>query len=424
MPGINPVRQNALALLARATGQAVTMDTRTKKGAPPEPQLKLGPPVTTKPASKFSAKDVQDALEVLAGRAFGIMSENSKVSLDGKDGEQKGSSRSNSSKGTFEALLGLTLERIGETYPEFTDWVKKTIGGLGIKTAQATTSTAAGSTLGAASGAGLYTPAVKDVGFKSVEEMVGNGLFTPAKGQAATSTTSTAASSTLQTAGSIMSGVAGLYSMYEGGSLIANANKVGGLAGRRAGSIGGLTAGLGAGMAINALGFALGPIGWGALLAGALVGGGLIGSRLGDRDRWKTEGKRLGKLLEQGVAIPQEMLGAMQLTRGRSKEELINPSFPRDFVGHTEQGFVNNKFALSRDEKDLHPEDIMGYAAFFEKFGNDWLGKFSAEQRWAIAKVALDSGSVREKHGTINVKWSSELDTTVQSILSASVDGK
>jgi hypothetical protein len=254
--------------------------------------------------------------------------------------------------------------------------------------------------------------------------MVGNGLFTPAKGQAATSTTSTAASSTLQTAGSIMSGVAGLYSMYEGGSLIANANKVGGLAGRRAGSIGGLTAGLGAGMAINALGFALGPIGWGALLAGALVGGGLIGSRLGDRDRWKTEGKRLGKLLEQGVAIPQEMLGAMQLTRGRSKEELINPSFPRDFVGHTEQGFVNNKFALSRDEKDLHPEDIMGYAAFFEKFGNDWLGKFSAEQRWAIAKVALDSGSVREKHGTINVKWSSELDTTVQSILSASVDGK
>jgi hypothetical protein len=169
-------------------------------------------------------------------------------------------------------------------------------------------------------------------------------------------------------------------------------------------------------MALNAIGIGLGPIGWGALLVGTLVAGGLFGSRLGDKDRWKTEGKRLGKLMEKGIDIPEELQGARQLTRGRTKEELVNPNYPRDFVGQTEQGFVNNKFALSRDEKDLQPEDIWGYAAFFEKFGNDWLGTFNEEQRRSIAKAALDSGAVREKYGTMNITWNPELEEKIKSV--------
>lgn len=236
--------------------------------------------------------------------------------------------------------------------------------------------------------------------------------MTPAKSAASNAATS----GTLSTAGSLANGAAGLYSMFEGGKLVADANKIGGSKGAKAGGIGGLTAGLGAGMALNAAGIALGPIGWAAILAGGLLAGGVAGWRLGDRDRWKTEGKRLEKLLKNGVEIPQELLGAMNLTRGRSKEELLHPGFPADFVGMTPEGWVNNKFTNSRDEKDLQPQDIWGNACFFEKFGNDWLGKLSEEQRFEIAQSALDAGAVREKFGTINVSWSSELEEKIRVI--------
>ncbi|WKZ58000.1 MAG: hypothetical protein QY326_04855 [Bdellovibrionota bacterium] len=134
-------------------------------------------------------------------------------------------------------------------------------------------------------------------------------------------------------------------------------------------------------------------------------------SSLFDTDRWKTEGNRLRDLIEKGVQIPESLQGPMQLTRGRSKEELIDPSVPPDFRGFTEDGrWVNNAFAVSRDESLLAPEDIWGYATFFEKFGNDWLGTFSEEKRRAIAQRALDLGLVREHHGTIDVTWSPELE--------------
>lgn len=407
MPNITSIQESALALIARAMGESSSTETIRK----------FSSPVTSKPASAFSSKDAEKALEVLAERAFTLMGGDPELTAKGDEGSSTGAK---SKKGMLSALWGLTLEKLSERWPETIDWIKKTAGTFGIKTAQASTTSAIGAASSKLGASEILSSSVQDAGFKSIEEMLGNGLYTPANGQSVGNVAGTAATSGVQTVGNIAGGLAGLYSMYEGGSLVADANKIGGSTGLKAGGIGGLTAGLGAGMAINTLGVALGPVGWGALLAGSLLGGGLLGARLGDRDKWKTEGKRLGKLLEQGVAIPEEMLGAMFQTRGRSKEELVNPNFPRDFVGHTDQGFVNNKFALSRDEKDLHPEDIMGYSAFFEKFGNDWLGKFSEEQRWAIAKVALDSGAVREKHGTIHVNWKPELESTVASILAVS----
>jgi hypothetical protein len=95
----------------------------------------------------------------------------------------------------------------------------------------------------------------------------------------------------------------------------------------------------------------------------------------------------------------------MGLTKGRSKSELVNPKYAADFTGQTSDGFVNNKFANSRNESDLRPEDIWGYASFFEKYGNDWTGKFNEQQRRDIAQKALDAGAVREHHGTIDIDW-------------------
>lgn len=217
--------------------------------------------------------------------------------------------------------------------------------------------------------------------------------------------------------GNIAGGLAGAYMAYKGGDQVLNANRIGGVRGRQAGGFGGLQAGLGAGLAVNALGLALGPVGWAALLGGGLLAGGLAGSRLGDKDMWKTEGKRLQKLIDSGVNIPEHLRGAMYLQKGRKKSELINPYLPQDFRGETPQyGWVNNKFTNSRNESDLTGKDIWGYSAFFDKYGNDWLGKFSPQQREAIANKALQRGAVREHHGTIDINWTPELDAEVSGI--------
>lgn len=239
----------------------------------------------------------------------------------------------------------------------------------------------------------------------------GADAATKAAGQAGTDVTASAGQTAL---GSALQGAAGLYSMYRGGKMVSDANKIGGVQGRKGGGFGGATAGLGAGMAINALGLALGPVGWAALLGGGLLAGGLAGSRLGDKDKWKTEGKRLGKLLDQGVVIPESLQGARSLQRGRSREELVNRNFANDYTGMTNEGWVNNKFANSRDEKDLRPEDIWGYSTFFEKFGNDWLGKYSEQQRRNIAQAALNRGAVKEGHGTVDINWTPELESEIQ----------
>lgn len=206
--------------------------------------------------------------------------------------------------------------------------------------------------------------------------------------------------------GNVAGGLAGAYMAYKGGDQILQANKVGGVKGRQAGGLGGLQAGLGAGLALNAAGLALGPVGWAALIGAGLLGGGLAGSRLGDKDKWKTEGKRLGKLIDSGVNIPESLQIPRSLQKGRSKAELVNPNYANDFIGQTKDGFVNNKFANSRSESDLRPEDIWGYSGMFERYGNDWLGKFNEQQRRDIAQKALNAGAVKEHHGTIDVDWS------------------
>jgi hypothetical protein len=139
-----------------------------------------------------------------------------------------------------------------------------------------------------------------------------------------------------------------------------------------------------------------------------------------DTDRWKTEGNRMKELLKNGVEIPEALRGAMSLTRGRTKEELLDRTVPADFVGITPGGqWANNPFSQSRNEADLRAEDIWGSAAFFEKFGNDWLGSMNESQRRAVADAALGLGAVRERTGTIDITWTPALESEVARIRSA-----
>jgi hypothetical protein len=140
-------------------------------------------------------------------------------------------------------------------------------------------------------------------------------------------------------------------------------------------------------------------------------------SKLWTSDKWKTEGNRLKGLIDKGINIPEFLQTAMLQKRGRRKEDLINPYLPKDFVGETPQyGWTNNKFATSRNTSDLTGKDIWGYSAFFDKFGNDWLGKMSPAQREAIANKALQRGAVKEHHGTIDINWSPELEADIAGI--------
>lgn len=78
-----------------------------------------------------------------------------------------------------------------------------------------------------------------------------------------------------------------------------------------------------------------------------------------------------------------------------------------DFVGNTKDNrFINNQFFNSRDESQLKPQDIVGYSAFAEKFGNDWMEKMNEQQRLAEAQKALQNNAVREHHGTVDIDWS------------------
>jgi hypothetical protein len=212
----------------------------------------------------------------------------------------------------------------------------------------------------------------------SVEPLTGTAAN--ATGNAATGFGSTGTASTAL-------GLAGAgYGAYQALEGVKNQNPV------QAG-LGGTALGLG----LNATGLALGPVGWGLAVGVPAIGA--LAGKLFDKDEWKTEGKRLAKLRDQGVFVPQGM-GAEQLSGGRSKEELI--AIEKQNIAAGKSG--NVKFAESRNEKDLTPMDIVGYATFAE---NDpqWFNR-PVEERLQVAQRVLDQGLVRERKGTVDVNWS------------------
>lgn len=152
--------------------------------------------------------------------------------------------------------------------------------------------------------------------------------------------------------------------------------------------MGGMAAGLGA----NAMGLALGPVGWAAAI-GAPVAGALI-NKAGDKDRWKTEAKRWDNLVKQGLATQEEADAAWQRaqgSRGRSKADLI---------AEAEATGGNVDFAGSRDEKFLKPVDIVGYADIQGKARELGMDPMELSER-----ALMTPGAVREHNGTVTTNW-------------------
>lgn len=149
---------------------------------------------------------------------------------------------------------------------------------------------------------------------------------------------------------------------------------------------------------------------WGAL-AGALLGGGVgYFGNFGDENKFLTEYNRSQALRDKGINWD---LNTQAPSKGRSIGDLIAEAEANKAAGK----WGNVDFARSRNEKDLKAEDIWGYSAFGEKYGNDWLRKFSEDQRRQIAQKALDSGAAKEHHGTVDINFTPELDSAIQSIL-------
>lgn len=143
------------------------------------------------------------------------------------------------------------------------------------------------------------------------------------------------------------------------------------------------------------------PFAWPIVLGGLLAGGG-IGAlgKIGDKDRFQEEWKRKKKLVDDGL-LPPEALGEMPKV-GRTRDQLVDRNFAQDFVGYRPDGsLVNNKFAMSRNESDLRPEDVIGYAANYETLGPDY-GSASHEQRMEFGRRALGENLFREARGQLD----------------------
>lgn len=209
---------------------------------------------------------------------------------------------------------------------------------------------AAGDIAGAASGVGSEAAAGAAPGLLSFGPGLIEGSVTPMSGAA---------------------GALGAYGMYD----ILSNKKHG-----TSGAIQGAASGAGIGTFIMpGLGTGIGAG------VGALVG---YFGNFGDVDAYKTEWKRKKDLFDKGI-ISEAQLGP-EPRKGRSKEELI---------AEAQAMGGNVTFAGSRNESDLTPADIQGYATILEEAHKRGIPPLQ------LAEMALQSGAVREHHGTIDVEW-------------------
>lgn len=160
------------------------------------------------------------------------------------------------------------------------------------------------------------------------------------------------------------------------------------------------------------MGSYFGPWGIG-IGAGLGLGLGYFGN-FGDENKFQTEYNRAQALRDKGINWD---LNTEKPSMGRSKEELTAEAARNIAMGQ----YGNVEFAGSRNETDLRPEDIWGYAIWGEKFGDDWLKGMSEDQRRQISQLALDQGLVREHHGTIDINFTPEFDKAVEDIKSGAM---
>lgn len=151
-------------------------------------------------------------------------------------------------------------------------------------------------------------------------------------------------------------------------------------------------------------------------IAGGIIGGGigLANTLGGSKNRWKEEQDRAQKLADKGIIGWDQLVAATpKLTGGRSKSELIAIEQAKKAAGQ----YSNEDFARTRDVKYLKPEDIWGYSAFGERFGNDWLGKYNEDQRRKISQAYLNAGALSEGRGQIKLRDNDQVRSQIASIL-------
>lgn len=135
---------------------------------------------------------------------------------------------------------------------------------------------------------------------------------------------------------------------------------------------------------------------------------------LGDHESTSEERRRRALALQDAGITTHYGAAENAFEAGGKFREDLAP----DYVGLDKDGeWVNNKFAKSRNVNDLKAEDIWGHSAFYERFGNDWLGKFSEEQRRSIANKALNANIVTEGRGQIGFTDQSKLDEIIASVV-------
>jgi hypothetical protein len=163
-----------------------------------------------------------------------------------------------------------------------------------------------------------------------------------------------------------------------------------------------LQAGLGNAAAAAPLLMGAGPVGW-AILAASLIGTGV--GALKQKSRTKVEDARYKALKKAGIPGFTEE----RKFTNKSWNDQIRKDLAPDFVGRDSAGnWVNNKFAKSKQETDLTPDDIIPYSAFGEQFGSSWYGADEAKRK-ELAQKILDAQALREHHGTLDVKWNPEI---------------
>lgn len=179
---------------------------------------------------------------------------------------------------------------------------------------------------------------------------------------------------------------------------------------------------------------AIGPIGWAALAAkyaGLLTPHKTTKQRQGERfgaliKDWEEKGYDPNVLgtAENSVFVPRA--NTSYSSKGQ-KDLRVDP----DFVGYyddpstdeVEHEWINNRFATSRNVQDLKGDDIIGYVAWLEKYGPEWLTAMPESERIAIAEEALNRGLVSEHHGMIDIKDDPEFDAWVAEQRAANKEG-
>lgn len=146
----------------------------------------------------------------------------------------------------------------------------------------------------------------------------------------------------------------------------------------------GYARGAGQGAASGALiGTAIMP-GVGTLIGagvGALAGG--IGVAAGHEGTKEAQKRKWGELAEKGILVPEGLSTADQKSAGKTAK--------------------NWSFEAARQKllSGENPDEFVGVLGNFETFGNDWLGKYSDDQRRAFAKRAAAEGLYNSKKGDI-----------------------